>query len=77
MYPNSGRIGGCPITGYTKSRGAPMLSQEGSIASFMRYGTSEGESTPSASAVLSNDVPGAIAYRGSACLISGTTLLTW
>ena len=77
MYHDFGRIGGCPGTRYTKSRGAPMLSREGSVASLIGYVTSEGESTPSTSAVPSNDALGAIVYRGSVCLISGATLLMW
>ena len=43
MNPGSGRIGGCPGTGYTKSRTTPTLSFEGSIASLMRCATLEGE----------------------------------
>ena len=76
MYPSFGRIRGCPSTGYTKSRVVLALSREGSIAYLMRYATSEGESASSASTVPSNDALGAITYRGSACLISGATLLS-
>ena len=43
MYPGSGRIGGCPGTGYTKSRTMPAESFEGSIASLIRCATSVGE----------------------------------
>ena len=43
MYPSFGHIGGCPGTGYTKSRMAPASSYGGSIASLMRCTTSEGE----------------------------------
>ena len=42
MNPGSGRIGGCPGTGYTKSRTTPTLSFEGTIASLMHCTTSVG-----------------------------------
>ena len=66
MYPDSGRIGGCLSTGYTKSRAVPALSFKGSIAFLMRCATSKGGSAPSASAITTSDALDAIRCRGSA-----------
>ena len=77
MNPGSGRIGGCPGTGYTKSRTTLALSFEGSIASLMCYATSVWGSASSTSTIPLSDALGAIRYRGSAWLISGATLHVW
>ena len=54
-----------------------MSSCGGSITSLMCCATSEGESAPSVSAVLSNDASGAITYSGITRIINEAALLTW